>query len=150
MAKSCTTFNSLNKEVMRRVNVALRGEVNTIVRKKLEKHIRTDVLRTYTPKEYKRRGEHGIEGAQNIVSTVENGVLRVRNEAKPDTPRLPGYTLRGGRTALAKLIEHGANNPWNGVSYVWTKPRRFVSNTQQEINDAPGAILRAIEKQFPK
>lgn len=150
MAKSCTTFTSLNKEVMRRVNVALRGDVNKIVRKKLEKHIRSDVLKTYTPKVYERRGADGIEGENSIVSSVENGVLRVRNEAKPEAPRLPGNPVTGGRTALAKLIEKGAHNPWNNVGYVWTKPRRFVSNTQQEINQAPDAILKAIEKQFPK
>ena len=94
MAKTVSSLAELDKEVRRRIDVALNGEVKNVVEDCMKDHIQRDVFAAYTPKVYERRGDSGIEGEGNIESTVKDGLLTVKNVAKLEGPRVPGARRR--------------------------------------------------------
>lgn len=159
MAKTVSSLSSLEKEVSRRINIALNGDIKDSVEKCFEKHIQDDVLSAYSPKVYERRGSDGIEGKENIQSTVRDRVLTVKNVATLEGPRISGYKAsRASSTEFSKLLEgqgKGVANIWGSPSSAgYLKPRRFVSNTKEEISN-PGSkvhqeIIKAIKDQFPE
>ena len=159
MAKTVSSLSSLEKEISRRINVALNGDIQDSVEKCFEKHIHTDVLSAYSPKVYERRGESGIEGKENIQSTVRDRTLTVKNVAKLEGPRIEGFKAsKASSTEFSKLLEgqgKGVANIWGSPSSAgYLKPRRFVSNTKEEISN-PGSkvhqeIIKAIKDQFPE
>lgn len=158
MAKTVSSLSSLEKEISRRINIALNGEVKDAVEKCLEKHIEQDVLSAYKPKVYKRRGGSGIEGKGNIVSTVRDRTLTVKDVAKLEGPRIDGYSpSNASSTEFSKLLEgegNGVANIWNSPSNAgYLKPRRFVTNTKQEVSRSGSRvneqIKKAIKNQFP-
>lgn len=158
MAKTVSSLASLEKEVARRINIALNGEVKEIVEECFEKHIQDDVLGAYNPKVYERRGDVGIEGKNNIVSTVRDRTLTVKNIAKLEGPRIDGYSpSRASSTEFSKLLEgegDGVANIWGSPSNAgYLKPRRFVTNTKNEISNSSSRVNRKIKKaiknQFP-
>lgn len=156
MAKMVGSLAELDKEVRRRIDIALNGEIKDAVEDCMKEHVQRDVLSAYRPKVYERRGEGGIEGKGNIESTVKDGLLTVKNVAKLEGPRVPGYEASTAtRTGLAQLLEgqgKGVANIWgspSGAGYL--KPRPFVSNTKQDVvsGKTHGKIVKAIKKQFP-
>ena len=156
MAKVVGSLSELDAEIRRRINTALNGEVKDIVEDCMKDHIQRDVLSAYKPKVYKRRGNGGIEGEGNIESTVKDGMLTVKNIAKLEGPRVPGYEASTAtRTGLAQLLEgqgKGVANIWGSPSSAgYLKPRPFVSKTKQDVasGKAHGKIVSAIKKKFP-
>ena len=156
MAKTVSSLAELDKEARRRIDVALNGEVKNVVEDCMKDHIQRDVFAAYTPKVYERRGDSGIEGEGNIESTVKDGLLTVKNVAKLEGPRVPGYTASTAtQTGLAQLLEgqgKGVANIWGSPSSAgYLKPRPFVTNTKRDVasGKAHGQIVRAIKKQFP-
>ena len=159
MAKTVSSLSSLEKEISRRINVALNGEVKESVEKCFEKHIKDDVLSAYSPKVYERRGSGGIEGKENIQSTVRDRVLTVKNVATLEGPRIKGFEAsHASSTEFSKLLEgqgKGVANIWGSPSSAgYLKPRRFVTNTKDEVSN-PGSkvhkeIVDAIKSQFPE
>jgi len=142
------TMFGLNRELMRRANIALKNEVKDVVVSKLKEHMQKDVYATYTPHEYQRRmDDGGLIDPKNIEHTVNENMLRVYPTAPIEGPRIPGYEPAPGKTNLAKIIERGARNPWNRKSYRWTKPRPFVKNTQEELRKNPRPIVEALANQ---
>ena len=83
----------------------------------------------------------------NIRRTVTNNTLSVYEEAEIDGPRLGGEKFPN-KDGLAQLIEHGAYNPWNKKRYRWMKPRKFVTNTQKEINSKYSQILKLLKNRI--
>lgn len=158
MAKTVNSLASLQKEVQRRINVALEGEAKQATEECLKKHIQNDVLGAYEPVMYERRGAGGIDDEANIKSTVRDHVLTVKDVAKLEGPRVPGYSASGAsQTEFSKLLEgygKGIANPWGSQYTNWRKPRHFMTNAKEEVarpNSRVNAkIKKAIKNQFPE
>lgn len=143
--KSFDNLNQLKREINSRINNSLRSNVSNYVVDKLKEHIDKDVYNSYTPVDYQRRKENdGLLDESNIRSKVISQELSVYEEAEIEGPRLRGEKFKN-RDGLARLIENGAYNPWNNKSYKWTKPRKFISNTQKEINKNYSEILKILK-----
>ncbi len=144
---STTTVKGLQYEISRRINKTLDSEVADYVKGKLKEHVEKDVYASYTPVEYERRKENdGLLDDANIRHKVKSCELSVYEEAPIEGPRLdaPGWVEK--KDSLAQIIEHGAHNPWNSKEYPWTKPRPFVTKTQEDINYRYGDILDILKK----
>lgn len=146
--KSFYTLSQLNREINKRINSALREDVSNYVVDKLKEHINKDVYNSYSPKEYIRRESNGgLLDDNNIRTKVVSQTLSVYEESEIEGPRLKGEKFPN-KDGLAKLIEHGAYNPWNNTRYKWTKPRTFVSNTQKEINNHYKDIVKMLKNKI--
>lgn len=158
MAKTVSTVRGLENEVQRRINIALHGDAADAVKECLQKHVESDVLGVYSPKEYERRGAGGLEGEGNIKATVRDKVLTVKDVATIEGPRIPGYEAStSSQTEFAKLIEgygKGVANPWGARPGAWMKPRPFVTNAKAEVangnSNVHKRIVKAVKNQFPK
>lgn len=142
-----STLNGLRYEIARRVNKTLNKEVAGYVKDKLKEHVKEDVYSTYSPTEYNRREENGgLLDDKNIRHKVKSCELSVYEEAPIEGPRLDSPNWVEKKDSLAQIIEHGAHNPWNSREYPWTKPRPFVTKTQEDINYRYAEILDILEK----
>lgn len=158
MAKTVSSIAALQKEMQRRINIALEGDIKNEVEGCLKKHIQQDIMNAYEPVMYERRSSGGIDDETNIVSTVRERELKVRDVAKLEGPRIDGYTASGSSaTEFSKLLEgygKGIANPWGSRYTRWRKPRPFITNTKEEIarpnSQANARIKKAIKKQFPE
>ena len=90
MAKTVNSIAALQKEMQRRINIALEGEAKQVVEDTIKKHVQDDVLGAYEPVMYERRGSGGIDDETNIKSTVRDHVLTVKDVAPLEGPRVPG------------------------------------------------------------
>ena len=143
------TVYSLKKEIRKRAVKALQNEIKDYVVNRLESHIETDVYKSYSPVEYERRKEKdGLLSNNNIKSEVNDLTLTITEEAEIEGPRIPGYGKFPNKDGLAQLIEHGSHNPWNGKRFRWTKPRKFITNTQNDINYKYSKILKMLKKRI--
>lgn len=157
MAKTVTTLNSLEREVARRINIALNGEAKTVVEDCLKKHIKEDVLDVYEPKVYTRRGQEvgALEADSSIQSSVRDCTLTVKDVAVPNEQQFEGTQYNNGtNTPLAEMIEYGkVQNVWHSPpDAAYLHPRPFVENTKKEIKGNSAIrkdIKTAIRKQFP-
>lgn len=158
MAKTVNSIAALQKEMQRRINIALEGEAKQVVEDTMKKHVQDDVLGAYEPVMYERRGSGGIDDETNIKSTVRDHVLTVKDVAPLEGPRVPGYIAsRASQTEFAKLLEgygKGIADPWGSRYTNWRKPRPFVTNAKEEVarsnSRANAKIKKAIKKQFPE
>lgn len=150
--KTFSTVDGLKREVNKRINSALREEIGDYVESKLKEHIQSDVYDTYDPVVYARRKDNGgLTDDTNIRRNVKSQVLSVFEEAPPDQSRLQDEPVTFNKPdALARIIEQGAKNPWNGKRYRWTEPRPFVSNTQKDINYRYAEIVKLLKKRINK
>lgn len=146
--KSFYTLSQLNMELNKRINSVLREDVSDYVVNKLKDHINKDVYNSYSPKEYiRRKSDGGLLDDNNIRTKVVNQTLSVYEESEIEGPRLGGEKFKN-KDGLAKLIEHGAYNPWDKNSYKWTKPRTFVTNTQKDINRNYKDIIKILKEKI--
>lgn len=152
--KSFMKVNGLSDEIVHRAKKALNNEVKDYVVDRLKKSIQKEVYNTYSPVEYERResdnglmDDSDVNGHSPIRANVHSRTLTVYEEAKVDPPKLKhkDYHVPDG---LARLIEDGAHNPWNERRYRWTKPRPFVSDTQNYINEHPNQIKKMIQNRI--
>lgn len=110
-------------------------------------HIQNDVLNTYTPQIYKRRGVGGIDDPDNIVGEVENMALTVENI----TPFNDDYGSSNHGVGLADLVNDGDNLQGYFYDYPgsFNQPRPFLDNTEEEIGHTE-QIDNALEKGLNK
>ena len=149
--KSCTTLNSLQKEIMHRAKKALKNEVADYVKDELKRQVSHDVYFSYTPKVYNRRGEdNGLVDDNNLRSSYrdDSRTLYVYEEAPIEGPRLYAGDFVYHKDSLAQIIQEGAYNPWNYRDYKWTKPRPFMDNAQEYINEHHTKIMNMIKKRI--
>lgn len=128
------SVSALEAEMKMRINESLRTHCADKVKKTMKKHIQSDVYDVYEPQKYTRRHENdGLIADENIVSSVVDGELIVRNEAKYNGTGLPN---------LAELIEygHGAYGEYSMLKEselpwpAFAQPRPFIENTQEDLN----------------
>lgn len=144
MKKAYNDVDALLKDLKADIEDTLRNEVLDEVVKEIElKHIEEDVLSTYSPKIYERRGVGGINDPNNIIGEVEDMQLVVDNV----TPFNDGYGTYNSGVGLADLINDGERR--HGYYYdfdgEFTQPRPFIDNTIEEIEQTD-----SIEKSLTK
>lgn len=125
-------MKDLEKYLQVKINKSLQTEVFEEVRDVEQKNIDQTVYDSYTPKVYERRDIlDGLIADKNIEGTlVQNGVLEVKNIAKPSPPLFKDVH----HTEFPEWIEHGyVKNFWNDNDEVWEHPRPFTSNTKEDL-----------------
>ncbi len=136
-------LDELLKDMCSDIEDTLMDEVLDEVRNIEMKHIQRDVLSTYTPTIYERRGAYGIGDPNNIVGEVRDMSLEVDNI----TRFREGYGTSNHGIGLADLINDGDRLDGYYYDYpgVFNLPRPFIDNTQEEI-DKTDRVDRALEK----
>lgn len=147
--KTFDKLSKLEREIVRRSNKTLERDIAPYVEEKLKKHIKQDVYAKYNPVEYERRRDNGglLDDSKNgsISHNVYSRRLVVRERAEADPPRLENHKEYTNKDGLAKLLEEGPYDPWGSRNKQWTKGRKFMSNTQKEINNHPGKIINMLK-----
>lgn len=151
MAKvSCSTVRGLQTAITKRVNKALANEVADYVEDKLKQHVKDDVYNSYIPYMYERRKENGgLLDDNNISHTVKNKTLTVYERAPVDPPRLESHKEYTNKDGLAQLLEASPYDPWGSAHPdLWARPRKFMSNTQEDINKHNSEIKKMIKNRI--
>lgn len=136
-------LDELLKDMCSDIEDTLMDEVLDEVRNIEMKHIQRDVLSTYAPTIYERRGAYGIDDPSNIVGQVRNMSLEVDNITRFHE----GYGTFNHGIGLADLINDGDRLDGYYYDYpgAFNLPRPFIDNTQEEINKTD-RVDRALEK----
>lgn len=142
------TKAGLEKLLNAKIEQALMSDVAPVVVQKAIEHANADVYGVYEPHKYSRRDS--LANAENYNSTVGGNTLRVRfvGIANPTISTKEGNTVsKNVDCFLDKIITFGG---WRydftveGAAYY--KPRPWLENTQEDINENPGEIIRALKK----
>ena len=131
MKNTYDDIDKLLKDMRSDIEDTLSKEVFEEVRDIEMEHVYRDVLSTYSPKIYDRRGIGGIDDPRNVVGYVKDMSLEVDNV----TPFNDGYGTYNRGNDLADLINEGDG----GASHL------YYDNTQEEI-DKTDRVDRALEK----
>lgn len=147
MKKAYNDVNALLKDLRADIEDTLMSEVLDEVKEIELRHVEEDVLSTYSPKIYKRRGAGGIDDANNITGKVEDMQLIVDNI----TPFNDGYNTYNHGIELSDLINAGEKR--SGYYYDFdgdfTQPRPFIDNTIDEIEQTD-SVEKALAKGLRK
>lgn len=140
-------IDELLNDIRSDIEETLNDEVFEEVREVELEHIEQDVLSTYSPKIYERRGIGGIDDPRNIVGYVKDMQLSVDNITQFNT----GYGTKKRGTGLAQLINEG--DSFNGYFYDYpgefNQPRPFLDHTILEVEQS-NRIENALEKGMRK
>ena len=79
MGKRYKNLDNLILDVKSDIEKSLKNEVFEEVKEIELEHVQKDVLDVYSPKDYVRRHQMGIDDPQNIVGVVSGGELVVDN-----------------------------------------------------------------------
>ena len=151
MAKvSCSNISGLQRAITERANKSLNNEVADYVKGKLKDQIEDDIYSSYIPYIYERRMDNnGLLDDSNMPHEVEERTLKVYERASVDPPRLEYHKEYNHRDGLARLLEEGPHDPWGSVNAdLWTTPRKFMTNTQKEINKHNYQIRKMIKERI--
>ena len=79
-------------------------------------------------------------------------VLTVKNVAKLEGPRVPGYYANDsfGTPLVSLLDSNNIANPWSRRRARWQNPRHFMSNTRYYVIKRKGDIIKALAKELNK
>ena len=149
MAKvSCSKVSGLQRAIAERVNKALNNEVADYVKGKLKDQIEDDIYASYIPYVYERRMDnHGLLDDNNMPHDAKNCTLKVYERAPVDPPRLENHKEYNHLDGLARLLEEGPYDPWGSAHPdIWARPRKFMTNTQKEINKHNYQIRKMIKE----
>ena len=109
------------------------------------RHVEEDVFDVYKPKIYERRDSGGIDDPDNIVGTIQNMEMEVKNI----TSFASGYGTWNRGVRLTELINDG--NSTSGYFYDYpgefNQPRPFLDNTIEEIertDDVEDALAKGL------
>jgi hypothetical protein len=130
------SLEELEKELSKRINIALGVDVADIVRDVMTDHIVQDVYEAYEPIGYERRyNKNGLLDPNNIISIIDGyGGLSVQNITLGNP-----YYIRDGQSVKSKnsnlpitnVIETGEGyDTWKGSS-----PRPFMKNTHDDLKE---------------
>lgn len=133
----CKDLKELEKELYKRINIALETDVSDTVKNVMTDHIAQDVYGVYTPTAYHRRGNNeGLLDPDNIVSTIgNNGQLFVQNVTlgsesfDKNHKRIRSYNRD---KFLAPIIETGIGYDIGGWAF-YEVPRPFMKNTYEDL-----------------
>ena len=147
----------LNLEIEKKLRAAMESKVADIVSDVMSERIQTDVLQKYRPKYYERRSFGGIDDPNMNKTQVRKNrdgrvVLTVKNVAKLEGPRVPGYYANDsfGTPLVSLLDSNNIANPWSRRRARWQNPRHFMSNTRYYVIKRKGDIIKALAKELNK
>lgn len=112
-------LNKIKKEVQN----SLETDVAEMVKDTIIKHVSEDVYQVYTPTMYKRKGfNDGLMDERNmdIFKYGECGI------------EIQNNTMDDGKN-VAEVVETGIGYDFTGYGYSYEQPRKFMSNTRDEI-----------------
>ena len=144
MKNTYDDIDKLLKDMRSDIEDTLSKEVFEEVRDIEMEHVYRDVLSTYSPKIYDRRGTSGIDDPRNVIGYVKDMSLEVDNV----TPFNDGYGTYNRGNGLADLINEGdggASHLYYDFTGNFIQPRPFLDNTQEEI-DKTDRVDRTLEK----
>lgn len=139
----------INRQLSSKIDSALSKEVFEEVRDEEAATIESEVYGVYTPKKYRRRGEHGgLADQRNIQGSVQSGVLTVVNRTAPNPSGCVNSRLVTTDKNLPQLVEHGDgyksyhyNFPSDG-SYMEARP--FTAKIVENLKKS-GAHVKALK-----
>ena len=108
-------------------------------------HVQKDVLDVYSPKDYVRRHQMGIDDPQNIVGVVSGGELVVDNV----TPFNSDYFTANKGIGLAELINYGNGRFYYDYPGAFERPRPFIDRARIEVAKSD-RVKKALEKGMNK
>ena len=133
----CKNLKELEKELYKRINIALDTEVADTVKDVMTDHIIQDVYDTYEPTAYQRRyDDGGLLDPDNIIATLgNNGEMLVQNVAMGNEYYYIPSIKRSFQSAnvdnfIAPIIEYG-----KGYDVVDIFPRPFIQNTHDDLEE---------------
>ena len=131
----CKNLKELEKELYKRINIALDTDVTDIVKDVMTDHIIQDVYEAYEPTVYQRRYTNGgLLDPDNIIATLgNNGEMLVQNVAMGNEYYYIPSIKRSFRSAnadkfISPIIEYGIDYDVVGVF-----PRPFMQNTHDDL-----------------
>ena len=148
----CKNLKELEKELYKRINIALDTDVTDTVKDVMTDHIIRDVYDKYDPTVYQRRYNNGgLLDSENIVSTIGNdGELLVQNVTMgSETFYIPNikktFKSANADKFITPVIEYG-----KGYDVVDIEPRPFMQNTHDDLEQNhyhTEAMKRSLKKQ---
>ena len=131
----CKSLKELEKELYKRINIALDTDVADIVKDVMTDHIIQDVYEAYEPTVYQRRYTNGgLLDSENIIATMgNNGELLVQNVALGNEYYYIPSIKRSFQSAnadkfISPIIEYGTD-----YDVVDIFPRPFMQNTHDDL-----------------
>jgi hypothetical protein len=136
-------LDSLMKHIAKKIDESLADEVSSMVKETEQKHTYSDVYAKYNvtshgwsePYVYDRRiSDGGLADTDNMVATVNDGILTVTNvtKGKDGLDNLVGLIEYGDKAGYG---EYNYKTNRDGTAYQYLNPRPFIENTRQEIKD---------------
>lgn len=148
----CKNLKELEKELYKRINIALDTDVADTVKDVMTDHIIQDVYDKYDPTAYQRRyNDGGLLDSENIVATIgDDGELLVQNVTMGSgTYYIPNikktFTSANADKFITPVIEYG-----KGYDVVDIEPRPFIQNTHDDLEQNhyhTEALKRSLKKQ---
>ena len=133
----CKNLKELEKELYKRINIALDEDVADTVKEVMTDHIIQDVYDAYEPTAYQRRyDDGGLLDPDNIIATLgNNGEMLVQNITLGSEYYYIPSIKRSFRSAnvdnfIAPIIEYG-----KGYDVVDIFPRPFIQNTHDDLEE---------------
>lgn len=154
----CKNLKELEKELYKRINIALDTEVADTVKEVMTDHIIQDVYDAYEPTAYQRRyDDGGLLDPDNIIATLgNNGEMLVQNVAlgndsvyMEDSISRVYYSSYNINKFIAPIIETGIGYDIGGWAYDGV-PRPFIQNTHDDLEQNhyhTEAMKRSLKKQ---
>lgn len=154
----CKNLKELEKELYKRINIALDTEVADTVKEVMTDHIIQDVYDAYEPTAYQRRyDDGGLLDPDNIIATLgNNGEMLVQNVAlgndsvyMEDSISRVYYSSYNINKFIAPIIETGIGYDVGGWDYDCV-PRPFIQNTHDDLEQNhyhTEAMKRSLKKQ---
>ena len=131
----CKNLKELEKELYKRINIALDTEVADTVKEVMTDHIIQDVYDAYEPTAYQRRyDDGGLLDPDNIIATLgNNGEMLVQNITLGSEYYYIPSIKRSFRSAnadkfISPIIEYGID-----YDVVDVFPRPFIQNTHDDL-----------------
>lgn len=129
----------LLKDLRSDIENVLMDEVLDKVREIEIEHIEEDVYSVYQPSIYRRRKKNGgLSDPENIIGTIEGDMQLVVENI---TSFNEEYGGKNGGEGLAEMVNDGGNSEhdydygFRGIEAPYSKPRPFLDNTIEEIEN---------------
>lgn len=116
----------------------LQNDVADHVGEEIKSNYETMVYGAYSPVVYERTG--ALTDDANIEKKmIGQNTVSIENVASPSEALIKGYSVTANTLPL--MIEEGyIGNPWNDKDYPWTKPRKVIQTTRDQLESSKSHI----------
>lgn len=127
----CKNLKELEKELRKRIDIAMLTDVTQTVSEVMIDHIQQDVYDTYEPTVYNRRWDNGgLADPNNVVSSMEGNTLIVENYTLGNQyiNGRNGDVSKNYNKPIVNIIETGV-----GYDTRFNMKRPFIENTIYDL-----------------